>query len=185
MIEHLSKNYRTIRIPGNRNSIAVKAKEARSVIYSREGREATEEEMLDYIKTHLKNTEHLTVRDMTDILSADKKAWSLDQPLSEHGESESTLLDVYDGTVGSGDSVYDQENFKHIIGVLMSGLTSREVEVVERVHAIGNSLFPNSLTEVGISWGISTEAVRVVYRKALKKMQIKARKLKINISSIF
>jgi DNA-directed RNA polymerase sigma subunit (sigma70/sigma32) len=94
-------------------------------------------------------------------------------------------LDVYDGTVGSEQSVYDQENFKHIIGVLMSGLTSREVEVVERVHAIGNSLFPNSLTEVGISWGISTEAVRVVYRKALKKMQIKARKLKIDISSIF
>jgi RNA polymerase primary sigma factor len=185
MIEHLSKNYRTIRIPGNRNSIAVKAKEARSVIYSREGREATEEEMLDYIKEHLKNTEHLTGRDLVDILSADKKAWSLDQPLSEHGESESTLLDVYDGTVGSEQSVYDQENFKHIIGVLMSGLTSREVEVVERVHAIGNSLFPNSLTEVGISWGISTEAVRVVYRKALKKMQIKARKLKIDISSIF
>ena len=185
MIVHLAKNSRTIRSPGNRNSIAVKAKEARSVIYTKEGREATEEEMLDYIKEHLKNTEHLTVRDMVDILSADKKAYSLDQPLSEHGESESTLLDVYDGTAGSEYSVYDQENFKHVISVLMLDLTSREVEVVERVHAIGDRLFPNSLTEVGISWGMTPEAARVVYRKALKKMQIKARKLKINISSIF
>ena len=185
MIVHLAKNSRTIRMPGNRNSIAVKAKEARNVIYTKEGREATEEEMLDYIKEHLKNTEHLTVRDMVDILSADKKAYSLDQPLSEHGESESTLLDVYDGTAGSEYSVYDQENYKHIIGVLMLDLTKREVEVVERVHAIGDRLFPNSLTEVGISWGMTPEAARVVYRKALKKMQIKARKLKINISSIF
>jgi RNA polymerase primary sigma factor len=185
MIEHLSKNSRIIRIPGNRNSIAAKAKEAQSVIYTREGREATEEEMLDYIKEHLQNTEHLTVDVMLEIFSADKKAWSLDQPLSEHGESESTLLDVYDGTVGGEDSLYDQENYKHIIGVLMSDLTTREVEVIERVHAIGDRLFPNSLTEVGISWGMTTESARVVYRKALKKMQIKARKLKINISSIF
>jgi RNA polymerase primary sigma factor len=185
MIEHLSKNYRTIRIPGNRNSIAVKAKEARSVIYTREGREATEEEMLDYIKEHLKNTEHLNVRDMVDILSADKKAWSLDQPLSEHGESEATLLDVYDGTVGSGDSVYDQENFKHIVRILMADLTTREIEVVERIHAINDKLFPHTFTEVAESWGITAEAARVVYRKAVKKMQIKARKLKINISSIF
>jgi RNA polymerase primary sigma factor len=185
MIEHLSKNYRTIRIPGNRNSIAVKAKEARSVIYTREGREATEEEMLDYIKEHLKNTEHLTVRCLTDILSADRKSWSLDQPLSEHGESESTLLDVYDGTVGSEQSVYDQENFKHIVRILMADLTTRETEVVERIHAINDKLFPHTFTEVAESWGITAEAARVVYRKAVKKMQIKARKLKINISSIF
>ena len=185
MIEHLSKNSRIIRIPGNRNSVAAKAKEAQSVIYNREGREATEEEMIDYIKEHLQNTEHLTVDVMLEIFSADKKAWSLDQPLSEHGESESTLLDVYDGTVGGEDSRYDQENYKHIIGVLMSDLTTREVEVIERVHAIGDRLFPNSLTEVGISWGMTPESARVVYRKALKKMQIKARKLKINISSIF
>lgn len=185
MIEHLAKNSRTIRIPGNRNSIAVKAKEAQSVIYNREGRDATEEEMLDYIKTHLKNTEHLTVRDMVDIFSADKKAWSLDQPLSEHGESESTLLDVYDGTVGSEQSVYDQDNFKHIVRILMADLTTRETEVVERIHAINDKLFPHTFTEVAESWGITAEAARVVYRKAVKKMQIKARKLKINISSIF
>jgi RNA polymerase primary sigma factor len=185
MIEHLSKNYRTIRIPGNRNSIAVKAKEARSVIYTREGREATEEEMLDYIKEHLKNTEHLTVRCLTDILYADRKSRSLDQPLSEHGESESTLLDVYDGTVGSEQSVYDQENFKHIVRILMADLTTRETEVVERIHAINDKLFPHTFTEVAESWGITAEAARVVYRKAVKKMQIKARKLKINISSIF
>ena len=185
MIEHLSKNYRTIRIPGNRNSIAVKAREARSVIYTREGREATEEEMLDYIKEHLKNTEHLTVGCLVDILSADRKAWSLDQPLSEHGESESTLLDVYDGTVGSEQSVYDQENFKHIVRILMADLTTREIEVVERIHAINDKLFPHTFTEVAESWGITAEAARVVYRKAVKKMQIKARKLKINISSIF
>ena len=185
MIEHLSKNYRTIRIPGNRNSIAVKAREARSVIYTREGREATEEEMLDYIKEHLKNTEHLTVGCLVDILSADRKAWSLDQPLSEHGESESTLLDVYDGTVGSEQSVYDQENFKHIVRILMADLTTREIEVVERIHAINDRMFPHTFTEVAESWGITPEAARVVYRKAVKKMQIKARKLKINISSIF
>jgi RNA polymerase primary sigma factor len=185
MIEHLAKNSRTIRIPGNRNSIAVKAKEAQSVIYTKEGRDATEEEMLDYIKTHLKNTEHLTVRDMVDIFSADKKAWSLDQPLSEHGESESTLLDVYDGTVGSEQSVYDQDNFKHIVKILMADLTTRETEVVERIHAINDRMFPHTFTEVAESWGITPEAARVVYRKAVKKMQIKARKLKINISSIF
>lgn len=185
MIEYLAKNSRTIRLPGNRNAIVVKAKEAQNVIYSREGREATEEEILEYVKATLKETSTLSIKDIRDSFTADQKAYSLDQPLTEHGESESTLLDVYDGTVGSEQHVYDEENYRHVIKVLTEDLALREKEVVERIHALNGRLMPQTFTDIAEEWGCQAETVRVVYRKTLRKMQIKAKKLKINISSVF
>ena len=185
MLEYLAKNTRIIRIPMSRNSIVAKAKEAQIVIYSREGREATEEEMLEYIKDNLKNTEKLNVKDLADSLTADKKAQSLDQPLSEHGESPSTLLDVYDGTAGDEDHIYDRENFQHAIKALMFSLTPRETEVVEIIHGLGDNSSPGTFTEVSYRWGVGVQAVKVVYARAIKRMRMKARDLKIDISDIF
>jgi RNA polymerase primary sigma factor len=185
MLEYLAKNTRIIRIPMSRNSIVAKAKEAQIVIYSREGREATEEEMLEYIKDNLKNTEKLNVKDLADSLTADKRAQSLDQPLSEHGESPSTLLDVYDGTAGDEDHIYDRENFQHAIKALMSSLTPRETEVVEIIHGLGDNSSPGTFTEVSYRWGVGVQAVKVVYARAIKRMRMKARDLKIDISDIF
>lgn len=185
MLEYLAKNTRTIRIPMSRNSIVAKAKEAQSVIYSREGREATEEEMLEYIKDNLKNTEKLNVKDLADSLTADKRAQSLDQPLSEHGESPSTLLDIYEGTAGDEDHIYDRENFQHAIKALMSSLTPRETDVVERIHGIGDGVFSSTFTDVSHRWGVGVQAVKVVYARAIRRMRIKARDLKIDISDIF
>jgi len=184
MIEYLAKNSRTIRIPSNRNAVAVKIKEAMSYIYTREGRDATEEEILQYVKENMKGTEHLEIRDMLDIFSADKKAWSLDQPLSETGESESTLLDVFDGGDGNLERELDEENHRHILKLLTSDLTIREKEVLERIHAIGG-MYPHSFTDVAQSWGITAEAARNVYKKAIHKMRRRAKWLKIDISTIF
>ena len=185
MIEYLAKNSRIIRLPGNRNNIVVKAKEAKNVIYSREGREATDEEILEYVRASLKETSTLSIKDIRDAFSADQKAYSLDQPLTEHGESESTLLDVYDGTVGSEQHVYDEENYRHVIKVLTEDLVPREKEVVEKIHALNGRMVPQSFTDISEEWGCRAETVRVVYRKSIRKMQIKAKKLKINISSVF
>ena len=185
MLEFIAKNTRAVRLPISRNSIVTKAKEAQSVIYSREGREATEEEMLEYIKDNLKNTEKLNVRDLIDSLTADKKAQSFDQPLTENGESPSTLLDVYDGTAGDEDHIYDKENFQHAIKALMSSLTPRETEVVEIIHGLGDNASPSTFTEVSYRWGVGVQAVKVVYARAIKRMRMKARDLKIDISDIF
>ena len=185
MIDYLAKNSRTIRLPGNRNTIVVKAKEAQNVIYSREGREATDDEILEYVRGSLKETSTLTIKDIAESIAADRKAYSLDQPLSEHGESESTLLDVYDGTVGSEQHVYDEENYRHILKLLTEDLVPREKEVVERIHALNGRLMPQTFTDIAEEWGCQAETVRVVYRKTIRKMQKKARHLRINISSIF
>ena len=185
MIEYLAKNSRTIRLPGNRNNIVVKAKEAQNVIYSREGREATDDEILEYVRSTLKETSTLTVKDIADSFAADKRAYSLDQPLQEHGESDSTLLDIYDGTVGSEQHVYDEENYRYVIKLLTEDLAPREVEVIEKIHALNGRLMPQTYTDIAEEWGCGAETVRLVYRKSIRKMQAKARKLRINLSSVF
>ena len=122
---------------------------------------------------------------IAESIAADRKAYSLDQPLSEHSESESTLLDVYDGTVGSEQHVYDEENYRHILKLLTEDLVPREKEVVERIHALNGRMMPQTFTDIAEEWGCQAETVRVVYRKTIRKMQKKARHLRINISSIF
>lgn len=185
MIEYLAKNSRTIRIPTNRNTIIVKAKEAQSVIYTREGREATEEELVEYVKQHLKNNSTLCAKDIADVFAADKKATSLDQPLRDDGDSPATLLDVYDGSDGSEHQADNNDNQHHVLGVLMHGLNEREKEVMMRYYSIGTFKVGESFRNIAEDFGMLTESVRGMHNRALKKMRIKARKLKFDISSIF
>lgn len=185
MLEYLAKNSRTIRIPGNRNTVIVKAKEAQSVIYTREGREATEEELVAYVKEHLKNNSMLTSKDIADVFAADKKASSLDQPFGEAGSNSATLLDVYDASDGSEHKMDNDENHHHVLSVLMQSLNEREKEVVTRHWSIGLGEVGESFRNMAEGYGIASESVRGIHTRALKKMKIRAKRLNIDISTIF
>lgn len=185
MIEYLAKNSRTIRIPANRNTVIVKAKEAQSVIYTREGREATEDELVDYVKQHLKNNSALCSKDIADVFAADKRASSLDHPLGDDGSSQATLLDILDTSDGSENRKDDKENQHHVLELLMRGLNEREKEVVTRHWSLGTEKVGESFKNMALEFGIAPESVRGINTRALKKMKIRAKRLNIDLSSIF
>jgi RNA polymerase primary sigma factor len=184
MIEFLSNNSRSVRIPSNKNQLASKIRKGSSEIYSREGREATEEELVDYVRNHTREgSDNFTVDTLRDVLRADQRSISLDSPLKQ--DSEMTFLDTL-GVEANQYDPYHDENVKHLIAQLFSVLTPHERDIIERTSGIGK-MVPEHLGDIALEYGVSTEAIRHRQYKAMKKLKIHAKrlKLKIDLSVIF
>jgi RNA polymerase primary sigma factor len=183
MIEFLSNNTRTVRVPVNKNVIASKVRNAASEIYSREGREATEEELVDYIRKNTKEGHAFTAEILRDVQRADQKAISLDSPIKH--DSDMTFMDTL-GVEGNQFDPYHQESVKDLVNKLFEVLTPHEREIVERVHGIGK-MNPELIPDIALDLDLSRETIRSRYNRAMKRLKIRARrmKLEIDLSLIF
>lgn len=166
----LTDNSRTIRIPANVTELIGKIKKISLPMTQELGRAPTEEELSVALEVE-KEKIHIAM-EMTHSVS------SLDVPVGE--DDETTIGDM----IADNDSenpyneIFKEVN-KEIIRNVFETLTEREANILKMRFGLETDK-PNTLEEIGESYGISKERVRQIETKALRKLRhpVRARMLK-------
>jgi DNA-directed RNA polymerase sigma subunit (sigma70/sigma32) len=117
-------------------------------------------------------------------MTADIRPASFNNPLS--ADSTDTLIDIYDGRSESPDKDVMESDIKEMLQTLAGELPPVSAEIVMRRHGIpGYAEEPESFTVIGEDIGLTSEAVRMRYMKALNTMKTQARKHNYKISDVF
>ena len=187
MLKHLGDHTRMVRIPQNKTNELRAIMEATSNLTMKLGREATLEEVME----HLKEIGDQRVKSLSidssnimSVINADRKHASLDAPFSNDGSNDNTMHDILASDFNSTDSFCVAENMESMTKLLVAGLTPMAKNIVLRRHGIGGG-FEESYGSIGHDLGMSAERIRQIYMKALKTMNIRVRKLKLQKDDIF
>jgi RNA polymerase primary sigma factor len=182
MIKHLGDNSRMVRIPQNKISELRVMVDVMNILAMKLGREATVEEAMEYME----ETEDTRIKSLTfdksnimRVMNANAKHDSLDSPFKNDGSNDNTIKDVLISDVSSTDSFCVTESMERMTKLLVAGLKPIEKTVVLRRHGIGNLGFEESYDGMSHDLGVSPERIRQIYLRALKRMNIRVRKLKL------
>jgi RNA polymerase primary sigma factor len=162
IMKALSDQSRLVRIPSNKIGDLQKMHRAASVIEQEIERDATPEELAEFMQ--------VDVEDIANIQSASTKQISLDAPFEENDSN--CLLDILKDPNAEGlDKEVDHDDSLAIgMKKLFSSLTDQEKEVIVRSFGIGCE-YPSSLDDIGSDLRLSKERVRQIKDKAIKKMR--------------
>lgn len=146
-----------VRIPSNQR----KALNAINTVINKfeleHGRRPNEDELADLTD--------ISVDSLIEYETMDKKAASLDAPLSDDG---GCLIDLMESKGRSTDFEMDQESLSTDIGTALSVLSGREKTVVMKLYGIGTK--ECSLDEIAWQMGMSKERVRQIKIKGMDKL---------------
>lgn len=155
IIQALSEQVRTIRLPLNQVMVINKIARARSSFLQDNEREPTDAElaeMLDISPWKLSDAEVSTL--------------SLDYPI---GEDDQSLKDIIpDNNLPGTDSALEGESLRKELALAMMVLNTRERDVLELAFGLGCQ--PLSLDEIGMKMDLTRERVRQLKMKALHKL---------------
>lgn len=155
IIQALSEQVRTIRLPLNQVMVINKIARARSAFLQDNEREPTDAElaeMLDISPWKLSDAEVSTL--------------SLDYPI---GEDDQSLKDIIpDNNLPGTDSALEEESLRKELALAMMVLNTRERDVLELAFGLGCQ--PLSLDEIGMKMDLTRERVRQLKMKALHKL---------------
>ena len=185
MILYLSQSSRTIRIPENKNQILNKVREAQGQLLGILGREANEQELLE----HLQASKHKLASELDEdglkvLLAVDNKVSSLDHQFG-NDESAGNLLDVLYDEENQFQNDYEREHYMFYINTALSKLSERERQVVTQHLALDGADYNKSFFDIGLEWGIGPESVRVVYKKALRKLKFQINRMRNGRNGLF
>jgi len=187
MLKYLGDNTRMVRIPQNKTNEIRAIMEVTNTLTMKLGREATIEEVMEYVK----DTGDIRVKSLSidrsnimSVMNADRKPASLDAPFKNDGSNDSTMHDVIASDLSSADSFSVAENMEKMTKMLTATLSPIAKTIVLRRHGIGGG-FEESYGSIGHDLGMSSERIRQIYMKSLKIMGIRVRKLKLHGDDIF
>ena len=163
ILQALSGNCRTVRLPQNKVGILNKiAKEKNKFIQDNE-REPTDEELAEILEMDISKLE--------EAVGNDSKVRSLDRPLT--AEAEDSLLDVTpDTSVPPVESKLDNESLSSDLASAMEVLDERERQILRLNFGLGCSAM--SLEEIGSTMNLTRERVRQLRTKALRRLSTPA-----------
>ncbi|MEZ0322875.1 MAG: RNA polymerase sigma factor RpoD/SigA [Hydrogenothermaceae bacterium] len=152
-----------LRIPIKESIFIAKVKDAYEKLKEELGREPTEEEIAQKLKTSVKKVKN--------ALFIVRMPVSLDMPLGE-GEEDFTMLDIL-SKKGTEDIERDliQETLHRDIENMLNVLDEREREIIKMRFGLEEDEEVKTLEEVGEKLGISRERVRQLEQRALKKLK--------------
>lgn len=156
IIQSLSDNSRMIRLPNNQIAILNKVKTAQSELEMRFGRQATSEELSNYLDIELDKIDL--------VIQSSSPTTSLDLQI---GEDDMTLLDTISSDSRCDDLV-NQSDLELEISKMLGSLSERERLVITSVFGIDCS--QKTLQELAIQLGVTPERVRQIKISGIKKM---------------
>lgn len=156
IIQSLSDNSRMIRLPNNQIAILNKVKTAQSELEMQFGRQATSEELSNYLDIELDKIDL--------VIQSSSPTTSLDLQI---GEDDMTLLDTISSDSRCDDLV-NQSDLELEISKMLGSLSERERLVITSVFGIDCS--QKTLQELAIQLGVTTERVRQIKISGIKKM---------------
>ena len=174
MINYLSSCSRTIKIPQNKINELRAVVDAAGKLEMTLGRDATNEEALEYLKeTNDPRIKTLNSDNIKDVSIADLRVSSLDSPLND-GSDSNTLIDIIKNDGDMPDSQYEREHASQVIQRLFRKLTTFERTVVMQRHSLfvePSESMETPFATIAKIHGVSMETVRKAYLRALKKMK--------------
>lgn len=156
IMQALADNSRMIRLPQNQIAILNKVKTAQFRLEMELGRQATAEELSNYLDIELDK--------INLVIQSSKPTTSLDLQI---GEDDMTFLDTLSSD-SETDVIVNQSDIKTSVKDLLLKLNQRERRVIESVFGIMGK--EKNLSEIALELGLTSERVRQIKISALKKM---------------
>ena len=160
---------RTIRVPVHMIEAINKVNRAQRHLLQEKGREATPEEIAQYLEMPLEK--------VNAVLKASQEPVSLDRPM--HEDEDTSLVDFIrdeDGVLPSDAAALTM--LRDQIQKVLSTLSRREEKVIRLRFGLGDGT-PRTLEEVGSMFGVTRERVRQIEAKALKKLRHPSRSIRL------
>lgn len=164
ILQAIAEHARLIRLPLNKISTINKLNKYFVELEQKYQREPTEEEIAEAL--------HISAEDVKENMKIASKPISMDAPLN-NDEEPMTLHDVY-ASKDQGNSVAEEivnrDSMRIDINTTLSVLSNREYEIISMYYGInGNPSM--SLDEIGRRLHLTSERVRQVKNKALRKLK--------------
>ncbi len=157
----IAEQSRTIRVPVHMIETLSKVRAASRRFFHSQGKEPSLEEMA--------LEAGLTLQEIEKILQMNREPLSLDQPITDHDESDfGEFLEDY-REVDPLQEMH-QDLLKHRISEALAGLTYREREIIRLRYGLSDG-YAYTLEEVGKIFSVTRERVRQIEAKAVRKLQ--------------
>ena len=159
IIQALSDNSRTIRLPISQIHIIAKINKAISEFEQLHNRRPSNEELEKIVD--------IPAHKIDKIMNSESKVVSIDTPFKD--EEEGTLVDVIPNTNSpKADNIINEEYKKKEINMLLNTLSDREHDVIRMYFGIG--CYPCTLDDIGEKFGVTYERARQIKESALKNL---------------
>ena len=159
----LADHARTIRVPVHMVETINKVNRVERHLEMMLGRNITAEE--------IGNTAELTAYEVTTAKTYDRRIVSLDAPFADETEAEGTLGDhLVDPDEASVEDVVAIAAASGLLEELLEEFSERESEVLRRRFGLNGEL-PQTLDQIGDSYGITRERVRQIEKKTTERLQ--------------
>lgn len=163
ILQALAENSRLVRLPLNKISSINKINKVFAKLEQKHQREPTAEEIADILE--------ITPKEVKDNIKASGRHLSMDAPLKS--DEENSLYDIYipsDDSSSSPDMGLYNESLKKEIERSLSTLNPREAQIIRMYYGLGNES-SSSLEEIGKTIGLTSERVRQLKTKAIRKLK--------------
>lgn len=164
ILQAIAENARLIRLPLNKISTINKVNRCYTALEQEYQREPTEEEIAEKMD--------ITASEVKENLKIANRPISMDAPLTAEEESVS-LYDIYiaaDPTIQGPEATLNQDSLKKDIERSFAILSTRESSILSMYYGL-NGYTAMSLEEIGTKLGLTSERVRQVKTKAIRKLK--------------
>lgn len=164
ILQAISENARLIRLPQNKLNLVTKVNRQSTILEQHLQRDPTDEEVASHLDMQPQQIqEHFRIASLP---------VSIDAPLT-NDDNASTLCDIYIATnpvIETTENILNQESLRKDIARSFLVLTEKEISIVQRYYGL-DGFSPMSLEEIGTELKMSSERVRQIKSKAIKKLK--------------
>lgn len=164
ILQAIAENARMIRLPLNKLSTINKVNRCYTILEQEFQREPTEDEIAEKMD--------ITPAEVKENMKIANKPLSMDAPLTTDEDSVS-LYDVYmaaDSSVQGTEAVLNQDSLKKDIERSFAVLSERETAILKMYYGL-DGVSAMSLEEIGTKLSLTSERVRQVKSKAIRKLK--------------
>lgn len=169
-------NYRSMIYQSNSHATYHKLAKARSVLSQKLGREATDEEVAEYLVAS-----GLPIKDIRDVRKMTVS--SIDISTSDEDEFNPSLADFNSSTANNNsyERTVDKSYASEIVYAVLKTLSERDREIIKMLYGLNDENIEYPYEAIAEKMGFSKERIRQIHMDALKKMavKIKAKKIKV------
>ncbi len=163
IIQAISEQTRTVRLPLNRLSSINKISKAIPYLEQQFEREPTDAELANFLEIREEE-----VKRANDVK---KRQVSFDKPIAHDGNSEATLYEVVQNSnIPSPDNIVMKESNELNISRALKKLTEKEAEIISLTYGL-NNIEAQTLYDIALKFDMSSERVRQIRSGALNKLK--------------